>query len=367
MPPKENTMIWFGAGIIVGLILGVIITLTVKATSRSQQEKQLAETSEQLRNAFASLAVDALDANSKRLGEQTAATLDTKKQLIDKSLEMINDRLNRLGEFVKKTEADRRESVGNLNQSITSLSATTGELHKVLASTQRRGAWGERMADDILRLVGLVEKVNYTKQSGAEAESGRPDFTFFLPNDLKVNMDVKFPLDAYRAYLDADDDAGRAAHLKALGAAMKNHIRAVAGRGYIDPKAPTVDYVILFVASEQILSLVLSDQPDLIDEALSKKIVLTGPMSLYAMLAVIRQVAEHASIMDTADEVISLLAAFNKQWQNFREQMDKVGQRLTQTQSEFDTLCSTRTNMLQRPIDKIEDLRNQRGIDVEEL
>ncbi len=359
-------MILFAGGLIIGLILGVAVTLVAKATNRDQQEKQLAQATEQLRTAFAALAVDALDANSKRLGEQTAATLDTKKQLIDKSLEAINERLNQLGQYVNKTEADRRESLGNLNQSITSLSATAGELHKVLASTQRRGAWGERMADDILRLVGLVENVNYTKQSGAEAESGRPDFTFFLPNDLKVNMDVKFPLDAYRAYLDAEDDNTRADHLKSLATAMKNHIRAVAGRGYIDPKAPTVDYVILFVASEQILSLVLADQPDLIDEALARKIVLTGPMSLYAMLAVIRQVAEHASIMDTADEVISLLAAFNRQWQSYCEQMDKLGQRIEQTQREFETLATTRTNMLQRPIDKIEALRQQRGIDVDD-
>ncbi len=360
-------MIWFAGGLVIGLILGAAITLVVKAMSRTVQEKQLAQATEQLREAFSSLAVDALDANSKRLGEQTAATLDTKKQLIDKSIEAINERLNQLGQFVNKTEADRRESLGNLNQSIASLSSTAGELHQVLASTQRRGAWGERMADDILRLVGLIENVNYTKQSGAEAESGRPDFTFFLPNDLKVNMDVKFPLDAYRAYLDAEDDDARAAHLKSLATALKGHIRAVAGRGYIDPKAPTVDYVILFVASEQILSLVLAEQPDLIDEALAKKIVLTGPMSLYAMLAVIRQVAEHASIMDTADEVISLLAAFNKQWQNFQEQMDTVGKSIDKTQRDFEALHTTRTNMLQRPIDKIEALRQQRGIDVEEL
>ena len=40
----------------------------------------------------------------------------------------------------------------------------------MLASTQRRGAWGERMAADVLRLAGLQEGVNYVRQSAAEAQ-----------------------------------------------------------------------------------------------------------------------------------------------------------------------------------------------------
>ena len=71
---------------------------------------------------------------------------------------------------------------------------------------KKRGEWGERMAEDILRLVGLVEGINYIKQKTLEGSSGRPDYTFFLPNSMKINMDVKFPLDNYQNYLDAQTD-----------------------------------------------------------------------------------------------------------------------------------------------------------------
>ena len=354
--------IGFAAGVVLGLAMGVAVAWWLMRATRRDDDTQQDAAQQQLRETFGSLAVEALDANAKRLGEQTAATLESKKALIDQTVTAVNERLNKLGEYLNRSEAEYKQSFGALNQSVSSLGQMTGELHNVLASTQRRGAWGERMAEDILRLSGLVEHVNYTKQSGAEAESGRPDFTFFLPGDMKVNMDVKLPLESYRAYLDADSDDGRAAQLKSLITALKGHIRTVAGRGYIDPKAPTVDYVILFVASEQILSVALAESPDLVDEALGKKIVLAGPMSLYAMLSMIRQVAQHASIMDTADEVIGLLAAFNKQWQAYCEQMDKVGQRIDQLHREYETLATTRTNMLNRPLEKIEDLRSQRGI-----
>jgi DNA recombination protein RmuC len=356
--------IGFGIGMLAGVAVGAAMMWLVVRAARKQDAEHAQATQDQLRETFGAMAVEALDANSKRLGEQTAATLESKKLLIDQTVANVNERLNKLGVDLNRREAEYKQSFGSLTQSVGSLGQMTGELHNVLASTQRRGAWGERMAEDILQLSGLVEKVNYTKQSGADAESGRPDFTFMLPGDMKVNMDVKLPLETYRAYLDAESDDDRAVRLKMLVTALKTHVRAVAGRGYIDPKVPTVDYVILFVASEQILSLGLAAEPDLVDEALGKKVVLAGPMSLYAMLSMIRQVAQHASIMETADEVIGLLAAFNKQWQAYREQMDKLGQRIDQLHREYDTLASTRTNMLNRPLEKIEDLRTQRGIDM---
>ena len=342
-------------GFLIGVVVGAAIALTVVYIRSRSANKQLSDT-------FAALAGEALDANARRLTDTAAAQLEGKKALIDQAVKTMNERLEQVRNELQRVEAERKKEFGTLSSSVSSLATTTGELHRMLASTQRRGAWGERMADDILRLAGLQEGVNYEKQFTEGAETGRPDFTFYLPNDLKCNMDVKFPLESYKSYVDAAGDADRDAACKQLVTAVRGHIRDVAGRGYIDPKVPTVNYVIVFIPSEQIYSLALASQPDLIDEALGQRVVLAGPLTLYAMLAVIRQAAENANIMKTADEVIDLLSAFNKQWQTFHEQEDKVAQRFRQTAEEFDKLVTTRRNMLQRPLDKIEDLRTARGL-----
>jgi DNA recombination protein RmuC len=359
----------FAIGLIVGLVVGLIIGLAlgwaVLAMRRRAGKAEMDALQQQMREAFASLATGALDANSQRLGQQAAGMLESKKALIDQAVQAIHDRLNKLAEYVNAAEKDRKAEFGRLSESVSSLASSAGELHKVLASTQRRGAWGERMADDILRLAGLAEGVNYVKQSVEASDADRatrPDFTFFLPNDAKVNMDVKFPLENYRAYLDAEDDDSRAEARAQLVRDVRNHVRAVASRGYVDTKGGTVDYVLLFIPSEQIYSLVLEAQPDLIDEAIGQKVVPAGPLSLYAMLAVIRQAAQSANLMKTADEVLDLLAAFDKQWQKYLEQEDTVLKGLHSVTKEFDTLVTTRRNMLQRPLDKIEDLRQQRGL-----
>lgn len=362
---------------ILGVVVGAGLAIAIAAMNRKAADRQMRET-------FTALAGEALDGNSrrlmelldstgrrmteildgsgKRLSDAAAAQLDGKKALIDQSVAAVAERLELMRQFIQGLEAQRQNEFGQLTSSVTSLSQTAGELHKMLASTQRRGAWGERMAEDVLRLAGLQEGVNYVKQSTADAENGRADFTFLLPNGLKANMDVKFPLEKYKAFLDAASDADRAGHLTGLCQAVRGHIRAVAGRGYIDPKVPTVPYVIVFIPSEQIFSLVLSCQADLIDDALRQRVVLASPLTLYAKLAIMRQAAENFNIMKTADEVIELLGQFHRQWQKYNEEMDKLGRQIEAAGNQFQTVRTTRSNMLQKPLDRIEDLRQARGL-----
>jgi len=341
--------IGFAVGIVVGAGVALLAGLIYNRTSGRQMQQ-----------AFSALAVDALDANSRRLTEEAGKALESKKALIDQAIVSVNDRLGRVNAYLQNLEAERKKEFGSLGTSIATLSQTTGQLHAVLASTQRRGAWGERMAEDILRAAGMIENVNYTKQSSEQAASGRPDFTFNLPNNLAVNMDVKFPLQSYKAYLDADTEETGAAALHALTMAVRGHIRDVASRGYIDTKT-TANYVIVFLASEQILSSVLADQPDLVDEALGKRVVLAGPMTLYAMLSVIRQAAEAANLMTTAGEVIDLLGAFTAQWGKYNVEIDKLGKYIDQVSRQFETVSTTRTRALHRPLEKIEQLRQDAG------
>ena len=346
--------IGFAVGIVVGAGVALLAGLIYNRTSGRQMQQ-----------AFSALAVDALDANSRRLTEEAGKALESKKALIDQAIVSVNDRLGRVNAYLQNLEAERKKEFGSLGTSITTLSQTTGQLHAVLASTQRRGAWGERMAEDILRLAGMIEGVNYVKQSSEQAESGRPDFTFNLPNNLSVNMDVKFPLESYKAYLDADTEEASAAALRGLTAAVRGHIRDVSSRGYIDTKT-TANYVIVFLASEQILSSVLSDQPDLVDEALGKRVVLAGPMTLYAMLSVIRQAAEAANLMTTAGEVIDLLGDFIVQWEKYNVEVEKLGKYIDQAHRQFETVSTTRTKALHRPLEKIEQLRQDTGDGAEE-
>ena len=299
--------------------------------------------------------------------------LDTKKVLIDQNIENIGKTLaevQRKIEEVGKNSGDKLTHVAALiqkHEEVTSkLNTTTDHLKQALASSKKRGEWGERMAEDIIRLIGLVEGVNYIKQKTLEHAAGRPDYTFLLPNRLKINMDVKFPMDNYQHYLDAQSDHDRKRFKDELLKNMRLMIRQVTTRDYINPAENTVDYVILFVPNEQVYGFINESDRLIMDEALKQKVILCSPFTLYAVLAVIRQAVENFNLERTASEILRLLAEFSKQWAMYKDKFKLMGERLDAAKKEYDAIATTRTNMLERPLRKIEELRQQKALGHEE-
>jgi DNA recombination protein RmuC len=340
-------------------------------------ENKLSET-------FKALSLDALSKNSdeflklaeKALESKTAEgkkELESKKELIDQHIETISKTLSEVQkrvEDVGKISGEKFAEVSTLikkHEEVTlKLKETTEHLSHALASPKKRGEWGERMAEDIIRLVGLVEGVNYMKQKTLESSSNRPDYTFFLPNNLKINMDVKFPVDNYIHYLNAEAEYDRKRFREELLRNTRVMIKQVTTRDYINPSENTVDYVIIFIPNEQVYGFINESDTTLMDEALKQKVILCSPFTLYAVLAVIRQAIENFNLERTASEILKLLGEFSKQWNAYKEKFRLMGERLDAAKKEYDILITTRTNMLERPLKKIEDLRGQKAIDTEE-
>ena len=78
-----------------------------------------------------------------------------------------------------------------------------------------------------------------------------------------------------------------------------------------------------------------------------------SPLTLFAVLAVIRQAVDNFRLSQTTQEILGLLQGFDKQWGKFVEQMDKVGRSLKTASDAFDELEGTRKRPLERELDKI--------------
>ena len=89
-------------------------------------------------------------------------------------------------------------------------------------------------------------------------------------------------------------------------------------------------------------------------------------MTLYAILAVVRQAVDNFNLEKTAAEILNLISEFNKQWNKYKEGMDKMGKRIDDAQREFQILSTTRSNQLERPLQKIEDLRSRNQLTLPE-
>lgn len=330
-----------------------------EAAARSQVDLQHAV------ETLVTLAGERLDART----SSNAADLEGKKALIDAELQRVGATLEQVTSVVQRLERDRAEQLGQVTQQLRGvaqvhgeLQATTGALREALSSSQARGQWGERMAEDVLRAAGFKHGVNYVTQH--TLPSGvRPDVTFLLPGDLQLHMDVKFPLANYLAMLECAGDADREACRKAFLRDVRARVKELSTRGYVDRAAGTVDCVLLFLPNEQVYGYVHEQDPGLLDEALRQDVVLCSPTTLFAVLAVIRQSCDTVALQRTSDEILGLLAGFSDQWSRYTHEVDKLGRQLETVSRTFEQVNGTRRRQLERQLDQVEVVREERGVD----
>ncbi len=374
------------AAIIVGLIagfalLGLVISVRLQKIDERRRSEQEAASAQliaqqesrilQLQNEVADRQVEAfLNVAKPHLQQETARgeeQLKARQGEIDRNLEEIKKELLRVREYVANTDTERGKSIASLaavtertNLVAEALRQDTNKLNETLAGGQSRGQWGERMAEDVLRVAGFIENVNYRKQAGLD-DGGRPDFTFLLPDDKVLHMDVKFPLASYQRYIDADSDAERDRTARDFLRDVKQRITEVTTRDYIDPAAGTLDYTLVFIPNEQVYGFIQEQDPSVIDYALENRVVICSPLTLFAVLAVIRQAMENFRLAKRTDEILSVLGSFNKQWEMYKGQMSKLGNAITSVQRNYEELEGKRSRALDRQVKKVEDLRSKGG------
>jgi DNA recombination protein RmuC len=383
-------------GLLAGGVIVILINLIIRGRVKDIAQELLSETETQklqdlntiisgIKESFGDLSYNALSRNTEEflklakesLSKQTelgGKELESKKGLIDQTLVAIKEELTRVQSQVAGFEKDREQKYGELAAQLriaaertAELQGTTNKLREALASTKQRGQWGERMAEDILAFIGFKDGINYHKQKILDSGSTRPDYTFVLPQGLKVNMDVKFPLDNYLRFLEAETDSDKAAFRSQFLRDVRVRIKEVACRDYINPEENTIDYVIVFIPNEQIYSFIQEHDSLVMDEALRTKVILCSPITLYAVLAVIRQAVDNFNLQRTTNDILSLYGAFNKQWESYVGSFEKLGKRIADVQSEYENLITTRTNKVETALRRIEQLRSRESVPVADI
>ncbi len=343
---------WFAAGLAVGLGLAAVFRVFH------------ARSSAQLQSDFQKFSLDALSRVSDQViklsSEMGAKQLDSKKELIDQELRQMNTQLGKVSDLMNSLEKDREAKFGQLTNQLGHLSETTSKLGEVLGSSKSRGDLGEMMAEDVLRHAGFQEHLNYVKQKMISGVGSKPDFTFLLPKNLRLNMDVKFPFDNYGKFVQSDSPADKEKFRSAFFKDVKDKIKEVTSRDYINPEQNTLNCVILLIAIEPVYAFIYQEDRSILSLAAKERVILCSPVTLLAVLAVIRQTVDNFNLGQTSSEILDLLASFKSQWHKFLEKLETVGKRIDDAQKEYQDLTTTRKKQLEKPLSKIESL--QKGL-----
>ena len=283
---------------------------------------------------------------------------------LTQEINIMRTELDRVYGLIQSLEKDRNTQFGQIttqlkatNEQTTALNSTTNALREALANSRARGQWGERMAEDILRTIGFAEGVNYVKQTSMPGSNSRPDFTFMLPNYLKLNMDVKFPLDNYLKCVNSSTTDDKSRHSKAFLRDVRDRINEITTRDYIDPNMSTIGCVLLFIPNEQIFQFIQENDLRIMDDAMEKHVILCSPTTLFAILVVIRQAVENFAINETSDQIITELTRFTQQWTLFIDKLEDVGKKIDAAQSAYQNLATTRKRAMDRSLNRISSLK----------
>jgi DNA recombination protein RmuC len=212
---------------------------------------------------------------------------------LEAQLKPVAETLAKFEKQVTDIEKARAEETGGLKQQITALleasMATQVEARKLSAALRRgagvQGRWGEQMLRNVLEMAGLVSKIDFEEQASTDTDEGRrrPDVVVRLPGGGVFVIDAKCSLNAYLEAQDAAEETTREAGYLRHTQSVRGHVQGLSQKAYWDQFDASPDFVVMFVPGDGFLAAALERSPELMTEAMEKKVILATPSTLFAL------------------------------------------------------------------------------------
>jgi DNA recombination protein RmuC len=276
--------------------------------------------------------------------QSAQASLKEREQAIEALVKPIQESLARTSEALREVEAARQRDFGSLRQHLTDMRDThsalqreTRNLVQALSKPQVRGQWGEIALRRLVELAGMTAHCDFEEQVHVAGSEGalRPDMVVHLPEGRDVVVDVKTPLDAYLAAVEAPSDELRAAALKRHAFHVAERVRLLASKNYAAQFAQAPQFVVLFLPGDQFLSAALDQQPELLDRAMTGNIILTTPSTLLALLKTVYNGWQNVKLAENAERIRGLAEELHARLATFRNHLARIGSSLEASVNAF--------------------------------
>jgi DNA recombination protein RmuC len=224
-------------------------------------------------------------------------------------------------------------------ESTASLSVETLALKNALKKPHVRGRWGEVQLKNCIELAGMSEHADVTFQDSQTDEEGKlhiPDMTVRMPGGRIVVVDSKTPIDAFLASLEATTEEQRAAEMTRHGRHVRDHVKKLSQRAYYEGLKESPDFTIMFLPNESFLYAALESEPDLMEEALQRKVLITTPPTLIGLLKVIRYGWNEEKLAENAAKISTVGKELHKRLVEFVDGYLTVGKSLEKAKLEYD-------------------------------
>lgn len=217
------------------------------------------------------------------------------QQRLEAQLKPVAETLAKFEAQVTAVEKARAEETGGLKAQIAALmeasTATQFEARKLSAALRRgagvQGRWGEQTLRNVLEAAGLNNRFDFEEQFSVESEEGRrrPDVKVKMPGGGVFVIDAKCSLNAFLEAQEATEEPLREAAMIRHAASVRAHMQGLSAKAYWDQFAGegSPDFVAMFVPGDGFLAAALDRLPDLMTEAMDRRVLLVTPTTLFAL------------------------------------------------------------------------------------
>ncbi len=278
---------------------------------------------------------------------------------IGKSLKEMEGKIENLG----KAGAGLDAQLKNFAEDQRMLRQETQHLVQALRNPAARGRWGEMQLQRALEMIGMVEGTHYLQQQTAVADGIRrqPDFIVKMPGDMQVIIDVKTPVEPYWEALEkAETEAGRDAALNTFRKNVRDHLKTLSSKEYWRA-FDTPEFVVMFMPTEGLYSMAVSNDPALIEDAAKANIILASPTTLMGLLRVIMHGWQQQKMAEEAKTVATLASDLYNRIATFGEHMQKLGRNLSTAVGAYDAAVGSLEKSVLPGARKFKDLHVQTG------
>jgi DNA recombination protein RmuC len=330
-------------------------------TALETEHHQNLERHRVLHQTFTALSAEALQRNNQaflelaqqvlaRFNTEAKGDLELKQQAVRELVEPLRESLRRTEQQLQALERDRRESHGALSRQLEGLAKTQqalrGETRNLVQALRRpevRGQWGELTLRRLAELAGMIEHCDFSEQvhSAGDVNRSRPDMIVHMPGGRQVVVDVKTPLDAYLSAVEAADERERDRFLARHARHVGERVRELAAKRYWDQFVHAPEFVILFIPGDQFLGAALDQDPALLEQALSQKVILATPTSFVALLRAVAYGWRQDSLDRNAEKIRVLGEDLYRRIITLAEHLGKLGRHLDAGVGQFNRLVGS--------------------------
>jgi DNA recombination protein RmuC len=353
------------------------VQLHEKLAALETSRQALAQAQETMRDAFQSLAGQALKDNTEQFLARARDSLDgflkqvsggweTHKAELQTRLQPLDQALKVMDEHLKVIEAKREGAYGELRQNLSQLQnlnqqlqAETGKLsHALRAGVQQRGRWAEIQLQRLVELAGMKEHVDFDTQF--TVGDGRPDMVVRLPQEGSIVVDAKAPMTHYLEALDSPSEESRAKKLEEHAKRVKQHVIHLSSKDYTR-HLPEGSFVVMYIPSEACLSAALDSDRRLLEYAFEKNIILATPTIIFALLKTVATGWQQYHIDKYAKKILEHGQELYRRLQKFSEHLAGIGRGLNTAVVKYNEAVGSYKERLLPGAQRFQELRGASG------